>query len=321
MDTVLRTEQLTKKFGDLTAVSRVNLHVYRGEIYGFLGPNGAGKTTLMAMLLGLLRPTSGSFFFFDQPVIGRQPQLFNRVGVVGEEQHFYEEMTGREYLRFFADLLGVRKREQVIDEWVEYVTLGAWQHKAIRTYSHGTRQKLGLIRALLHDPDLLLLDEPVTGLDVQSIRAVRELLLELRRRGKTIFLTSHILSEVERVADRVGILQKGRLLAEGTISDLGRQVQERMICDIELSEERPMLSTALGQLPFVRSVEATGRKLAVEMDADGDYRASLSQAITAQGGVIVAMGSRTLSLEETFVTLTESNLQEVAELVNRRPVE
>src|SRR5690606_5111205 len=135
---------------------------------------------LMAMLLGLLRPTSGSFFFFDQPVIGRQPQLFNRVGVVGEEQHFYEEMTGREYLRFFADLLGVRKREQVIDEWVEYVALGAWQHRAIRTYSHGTRQKLGLIRALLHDPDLLLLDEPVTGLDVQSIRAVRELLLELR---------------------------------------------------------------------------------------------------------------------------------------------
>lgn len=313
---VICTEKIAKRYGDLLALDDINVQVDRGEIYGFLGHNGAGKTTLMSILLGLIPPTSGTVYLFGEPFTKRRPEIIARIGVMGEEQHFYEDMTAFEYLTLFADLTGVHAKKKVIEDRLEAVGLLERQLYLIETFSHGMRQKLGLARALLHEPELLFLDEPVSGLDPHGIRSVRELLLELKQRGTTVFISSHVLSEVERVADRVGILVKGRLLAEGTLKRLGELVGKKTILEIEYSATRNGIGEMLRQMPFIFDLHEGHHRLVIEMDASEDYRHQISKAITELGGVIIAMKMREPTLEETFVTLTERNLTNLVDLVN-----
>ncbi|HBY93126.1 MAG: ABC transporter ATP-binding protein [Ardenticatenaceae bacterium] len=311
---VLQTEHLTKRYGDFTALDDVSLHVRRGEIYGFLGPNGAGKTTTMLLLLGQLRPTAGRISLFGRPLERRDPLLFTRIGVVGEEQYLYDEMTAGEYLALFADLLNVRCKG-LVEARLEEVGLGPQRDRRIATFSHGMRQRLALARALLHDPELLFLDEPVNGLDPHGIREIRERLLDLKRRGTTIFISSHILSEVERLADRVGILYRGRLLAEGPMEALGDAVEGRATLEIEVTSVPAEAVDRLRALPFVFDVEACPGRLTVDVEREGDYRAQVSQTLTGLGAVIVGMKVRQPSLEETFMTLTERDLAGLADRV------
>ncbi|MFZ5917038.1 MAG: ABC transporter ATP-binding protein [Chloroflexota bacterium] len=309
---MIRTENLCKHFGDFVAVDHLSLHVRPGEVYGFLGPNGAGKTTTILMLLGLSRPTAGSIHLFDLPLTADNYfAVKRRIGVVGETQYFYDDMTAREYLRFFAELYDVPDAGARLQSLMEALDLTAFLDTCARDYSRGMKQKLAFARALLPDPDLLILDEPVSGLDPYGIREVRQLIQAQNQAGKTVFISSHILSEVERTAHRVGIIHHGQLLAEDTIDGLRARLSGELQIELELAEPAPELPAALEKLAFVRTITDTdshGRRFTAHLDSSGDRRAELSRAIVAHGGIIVAMQQKEISLEEAFVTITERDI-------------
>ena len=217
---MIEASGLTKRFGTRTAVEDLHLTVGPGQIYGFLGPNGAGKTTTIRMLLGILHPDAGTVQICGRRVRRGDRATRHLVGAVAEIQHLYPDMSCEAYLRFFAALYRIDRRKSRVAEVLEIVGLTDRAHDFALDLSKGLQQKLGLARALLHDPPVLILDEPVSGLDPHGIREVREIICRERDRGRLVFLSSHVLSEVERTADRVGIMRCGRLVLEGSIADV-----------------------------------------------------------------------------------------------------
>lgn len=217
---IIETKQLTKKYKGELAVSNVNLHIKKGSIYGLLGRNGAGKTTLMKMLLGLTPPTSGTFTLFDQTLTGHEKQLYPRIGALIETPGFYPNLTGTENLEIFARLRNLNASHTVKNA-LETVGLPFRDKKLFREYSLGMKQRLGLANALLHHPQLLILDEPTNGLDPIGIAEIRDFLKTLcKDHGKTLLVSSHILSEIDLLADDIGILDRGVLLEECNIKTL-----------------------------------------------------------------------------------------------------
>jgi ABC-2 type transport system ATP-binding protein len=217
---VIETRGLTKRFGARTAIDDLNLTVGPGEIYGFLGPNGAGKTTTIRLLLGILAPDAGTVQICNRPVRRGDRAARCLVGAVGEVQHLYGDMTCSEYLRFFAALYGIDEARTRVAAMLDLVGLRDRAHDRAIDLSKGLQQKLGLARALLHDPPVLVLDEPVSGLDPHGIREVREIIRRERDRGRLVFLSSHVLSEIERTADRIGMLRQGKLVFEGSTEEV-----------------------------------------------------------------------------------------------------
>ena len=217
---IIETKQLTKKYKGELAVSNVNLHIKKGSIYGLLGRNGAGKTTLMKMLLGLTPPTSGTFTLFDQTLTGHEKQLYPRIGALIETPGFYPNLTGTENLEIFARLRNLNASHTVKNA-LETVGLPFRDKKLFREYSLGMKQRLGLANALLHHPQLLILDEQTNGLDPIGIAEIRNFLKTLcKDHGKTLLVSSHILSEIDLLADDIGILDRGLLLEECSIKTL-----------------------------------------------------------------------------------------------------
>lgn len=217
---IIETKQLTKKYKGELAVSNVNLHIKKDSIYGLLGRNGAGKTTLMKMLLGLTPPTSGTFTLFDQTLTGHEKQLYPRIGALIETPGFYPNLTGTENLEIFARLRNLNASHTVKNA-LETVGLPFRDKKLFREYSLGMKQRLGLANALLHHPQLLILDEPTNGLDPIGIAEIRDFLKTLcKDHGKTLLVSSHILSEIDLLADDIGILDRGVLLEECSIKTL-----------------------------------------------------------------------------------------------------
>jgi ABC-2 type transport system ATP-binding protein len=216
----LEVRELRKAYGPVQALQGVSLSVGKGEIYGLLGRNGAGKTTLVKILLSIVRSTSGEARLLDLPV--SDPKARERVGYLPEDHRFPDYHTAESALDYYGALSGVPAvdRRRRIPELLKQMELSDAASRKIRTYSKGMKQRLGLAQAILHDPDVVFLDEPTDGVDPVGRKQVRELLLELKSRGKTIFLNSHLLSEVERVCDRVGIMEKGKLVMEGTVESL-----------------------------------------------------------------------------------------------------
>ena len=213
---VIETHGLTKSFGDVAAVSDVNMTVRRGEVYGFLGPNGAGKTTTLRMLLGLARPTSGSAI-----VAGHAPgdaRGLARIGALVDSAAFYPYLSGRENLRVVADL--ARVPHSRVDPVLDEVDLLSRAHRKFGSYSTGMKQRLGVAAALLKNPDLLILDEPTNGLDPQGMAEMRKLIRGMAQGERTVLLSSHLLGEVEQICDRVGVIRAGRLVVESTVNDL-----------------------------------------------------------------------------------------------------
>ncbi|MCC6629759.1 MAG: ABC transporter ATP-binding protein [Chloroflexi bacterium] len=316
---IILTKQLTKQYGTSTAVSDLNLRVRDGEIYGFLGPNGAGKTTTMLMLLGIEQPTHGQFTLFGMPGPGDPFTIKRRIGVVAEHQHLPDDQTAWEYLLFFGRLYGVERPAARAAALLERLHLSEFRNLLARDYSRGMQQKLGLARALLHAPELLILDEPVSGLDPHGIRQVRELLQEEHQRGVTILVSSHILSEVERTADRVGILHGGRLVAEDSVAAISARLDAGATLTLELDAAPAGLVAALRAQPYVGAVDVANESaddtpvaLRVRLADSGDHRRDLSALIAAHGGLITGMHQERLSLEEAFVRLTADNVAAAA---------
>ena len=213
---VIQTEGLTKQYGKIVAVDNLSLTVPRGHVFGLLGPNGSGKTTTMGMLLGLTRPTAGSFRLFGPYP---PPGALRRVGAIVETPTFYPYLSGRQNLAYFQGILG-RGTSQELDDLLERVGLADRGNDRFHTYSLGMKQRLGLAYALLGDPELLFLDEPTNGMDPAGMAEIRELIRSLGTEDRTVFLSSHLLNEVEQVCDSVVILSKGKLIAQGSVADL-----------------------------------------------------------------------------------------------------
>jgi ABC-2 type transport system ATP-binding protein len=216
---VLRTRQLSKRYGERLAVDGLNLEVRRGEVFGFLGPNGAGKTTTIRMALGLVTPTAGSVEVLGQDVATNRAAILPRVGALIETPALYPYMSGRDNLRAVAAVLGGVAPER-IEAVLELVGLAGRQRDRVRTYSLGMKQRLGVAIALLSDPALLVLDEPANGLDPAGIVEMRDLMRQLASEGKTVFISSHVLTEVRQICTRVAIINFGRLITETTVDEL-----------------------------------------------------------------------------------------------------
>jgi ABC-2 type transport system ATP-binding protein len=296
--TVIRTEGLTKQYRSVTAVTDMSMRVHRGEIFGLLGPNGAGKTTTISMLLGLIRPTSGSAEVLGYDMRTRAPEALRKVGALVEAA-FYPYMSARDNLWVMAQMSGGGIGHERIEEVLNLVGLASRAHSKVKTFSTGMKQRLGLAAALVHDPDLLILDEPTNGLDPAGMLEIRQLILHLAKvKRKTIMLSSHLLHEVEQVCDRVLILNKGRTIAcdhVGTLLEHGGH--------IELSIENvAQAMRVLQSLDFVASVQL--RDGVVLVDAPAERAADLTAALAAQSLYLHGLKVAERSLESYFLDVT-----------------
>lgn len=314
MTTAISAEGLTRRYGVHTAVDNVNLQVEQGEIFGFLGPNGAGKTTTIMMLLGILPPTSGSVQVLGHEMGEGALELKTRVGVVSEHQSLYGEMTAEQYMGFFADMYAVPDTARRIGELLGALDLAARRHSRVKEFSRGMQQKLALARALLHSPDLLIMDEPASGLDPYGISQVRELIYAQKRAGKTVFLSSHILSEIEQTADRVAIIALGAVVAQGTVAEVRGKLAPDERYTLEYQGNEQAIRQALADVAIVREVQSRGGKLLLHVTAAGgqDARADISRAVAAAGGVVLSVNRLEISLEEAFLTATEGKVKRTA---------
>lgn len=221
-DIAILTDQLTRKFGDFTAVDQVDLRVQAGQFFGFLGPNGAGKSTTIKMLTGLLAPTSGRMGLLGLDFQSHPVEVKRQIGVVPEGMGLFERLTGNEYLRFVGRMYGLDRptTEKRTEELLEFMQLADREKTMIADYSHGMQKKLALAAAVIHGPRILFLDEPFEGVDALAAGALKALLGRMTERGVTIFLTSHVLEIVERLCSHVGIIHKGKLVAQGSMEEL-----------------------------------------------------------------------------------------------------
>ena len=220
-ESIVELKGLTKKYGDLTAVNDLHLTVSKGEIVGFLGPNGAGKSTTLRMMLTLIKPTSGEIKIFGKNIAQERSAILRNIGCIIEKPDFYMYLSARKNLEIFARMSGVDPDAKKLDEMFELVGLKGRDKDQVRTYSHGMKQRLGIAQTLIHDPELIILDEPTTGLDPQGIIDLRYLILRLKNDfHKTVILSSHILTEVQLIADSMTIINKGKVIVQGKVSDL-----------------------------------------------------------------------------------------------------
>ncbi len=227
---MIELKNLTKRFGDIVAVNRLTLFVPEGEIFGFIGPNGAGKTTTLRMMGGVIAPTEGSVIIDAIPMAENPENAKKRIGFIPDRPFLYEKLTGKEFLRFTADLYGLddglfyKRSERILKQF----SLDQWADDLIESYSHGMKQRLIISAAILHDPKVIVVDEPMVGLDPAGVRMVKGLFRNLAKKGTTIFMSTHTLAVAEDVCDRIGIIHKGSLIATGTVEELRlrAQVQE-----------------------------------------------------------------------------------------------
>jgi len=288
-EVVLRTRGLTKRFGDLVAVDNLDLEVRRGEVLGFLGPNGSGKSTTVGMILGLIRPTAGS--------VDRMGIPLQRIGAIIEGPAFYPFLSGRDNLRALAlavNGMGERDIEQVLN----LVGLGSSAHRKYQTYSLGMKQRLGIASTLLCDPELVILDEPTNGLDPAGQQEIRALIPRLAEEGRSVLLASHLLHEVEQICDRVAILRRGKLLAEGLISELTQQQAYLEIGVSDLATARELLSGLEG----VGGV--TIEEGFLHVDADASSGSLITKTLAEAGIYVSSLSQKHNSLEDVFLELT-----------------
>jgi ABC-2 type transport system ATP-binding protein len=291
---IVVTDQLTKRYGRHTAVDAVSLTVRRGEIYGFLGPNGAGKTTTLRMLVGLVRPTSGSARVLD----GRpgEPSVLRRVGALIEGPGFYPYLSGRDNLRVLARYN--RRADAEVDRALDQVDLRARGGDPYKSYSLGMKQRLGVAAALLGDPDLLILDEPTNGLDPIGMADMRELVRRLAAEGRTVLLSSHLLGEVQQVCDRVGVIDRGRLLTESTVAEL-RGGSSLFVRAEPVLRAQQVIRSALGAVD-VRQAAGGGLQVA----AGAGRNPELVRALVAAGVEVHEIRPLERTLEEVFFEMT-----------------
>lgn len=293
---VIETIHLRKRYGQLVAVDDLNLNVFRGDVFGFLGPNGAGKSTTIRMLVHLIRPTDGEVRLFGLPLAKYRASVLGKVGALVEKPDFYGFLTARDNLRQIARMLP-QAADADIDEVLDTVGLQNRADEKVKTYSHGMRQRLGIAQALLGHPELIILDEPTIGLDPQGMREVRLLIRRLAERGMTVFLSSHLLHEVEQVCTRMAIIRQGKLVVEGDVAELLRSRPTRLLLELEAE---PSVLNRIRELPFVLRVERENRTW--KIDVPYAQIPELNRLLVEWGGRVYRLEPKT-SLEDYYLSL------------------
>ena len=304
-------KQLTKIYGEQRAVDDISFKVEKGEILGFLGPNGAGKTTTMKIITCFMPPTMGEVTVGGFSVFEDSIEVRRMIGYLPEINPLYGDMNVVDFLRYVADLRGVDKQAQTshIQEMTDVCGLGEILHKNINQLSKGFRQRVGLAQAMIHDPDILILDEPTIGLDPNQVVDIRNLIKQLGRE-KTVILSTHILSEVQATCDRAIIIHHGRIVADSTLAELQRDLEGKATINLELIAENNGFEDQLKKIEGVEEVrevfqeEASGKNFQITTAQGSDPREDIFKAAVEGGWIIIGLSRETRSLEEVFHKLT-----------------
>lgn len=300
MDYIMETAGLRKSYKGNVVADNVNIHIPKGAIYGFVGPNGAGKSTVMKMILNLIRPEAGEVHLFGEKVTDSSCEIFKRVGSIIENPYFYEKMTARQNLELHCEYMGFPNKER-IDEVLQMTDLQNTEGKQIRHYSLGMKQRLAIARAILARPEFLILDEPINALDPEGIREMRTLFRRLNQEdGTTIFISSHILSEVDLIADTIGIIRRGKLLAKLPIEEIHRHQTEYLSLQVDDVNHTAALLEKMGLTGF----SVLDKEFIRIYDSDISGKA-LSKALIENGIGLESIGRKHDTLEDYFFQLTE----------------
>ena len=306
----IETTNLTRKFGKLTAVDSLNLQIPAGSLYGLIGPNGAGKTTTLRMLAGLLDPSSGEIFINGSSTNDGWQEVRQKIGYMPDFFGVYEDMLVWEYLDFFARCYNLPslRRDQVIDELLDLVDLSDKRETYVQSLSRGMRQRLCLAHTLVHDPAVLLLDEPASGLDPRARVEMRELLRELGAMGKTVIVSSHILAELAELCDSIGIIERGQLITSGTVEEVSRQATQGRTIQIKTLSEIEAAQNILNNYPGVGQIYLSNGKLEIEFVGDDEATADLLEALVASGIRVSSFTETSSDLEDIFLRLTKGEV-------------
>jgi len=307
---VVHTEELTKNYGDFTAVNKLNMEVKKGEIFGFLGPNGAGKTTTVLMLMGLSVPTSGTAKVGGYDIVEQSREVRSIASILPEYSSLYGELTSFENLDYLGRLNDMPKeeRENRIHEVLEIVGMTEWLDAKYESFSRGMKQRVGIASTMMKNPKVVFLDEPTLGLDPLGTREIRKLILDLNKQGLTIVMTSHLLSEVQLTCNRIGILNRGKLVLLETMENLNHVMtdsEDRSI-DFRLTEVTPELVKDIEAIKGVKQVRQDNGHLYVYGADDVDIH--VSRAIMEHGSTILMMKPREYTLEEIFMKYYEKEV-------------
>jgi len=297
----IEVKGLTKSYNHFTAVNNVSFTVKKGEIFGFLGPNGAGKTTTIKALLDLIHADTGTITINGIDIRSHGKEAKKYIGYMPEKVAFYDNLTALQNLRFYGEIKHASKEECI--HLIEEFGLGDTGKKRVGKFSKGMVQRLGMARAVLANPPILILDEPSGGLDPRGVVLIRDKILEMKKKGTTIFVSSHILSEIQEICDRVGIINKGVLVAQDTVEGLSKKLNLKPQITVTLDSVSAKIENAVKKLPGVSSVKTQGNML--EIVCDGAMKATVILAITNAGGNIQNLQTKEPSLEDVFMRYTE----------------
>jgi ABC-2 type transport system ATP-binding protein len=304
---MIQTNRLTKYYGNLHALVDLDLNIQQGDIFGFIGPNGAGKTTTMRILATLLEPTRGKAFIDGLDVTRNGKKVRRRVGYMPDFMGVYDDLKVFEYLEFFAAAFSIHrsKRKAVVEGVLDLTDLKSKKAVTVDSLSRGMQQRLGVARVLIHDPKVLILDEPASGLDPRARIEIRELLRELKRMGKTIMISSHILSELEEICDHVGIIEQGKLVFSGTLEEIRSQLGLQSKVRVTVADKEQQATELLSALPEVQDVQFLDNSIVVSF-RDGIKSDGIIARTLVKGGIdVISLHPETLKLDDAFLQLTK----------------
>jgi ABC-2 type transport system ATP-binding protein len=303
-DSVILTQNLTKKYGSFAAVDSLNLEVLAGEVFGLLGPNGAGKTTTILMLLGLTEPTSGSVRVLGLDPARQPLRVKSHVGYLPDQVGFYDDLTAQENLTYIARLNGIPGNQigSRVGEVLERVGLENVASQRVGTFSRGMRQRLGLADVLVKQPQLIIMDEPTSGLDPEASHEFLEMIHSLKEEGITVLISSHLLYQVQAICDRVGLFDRGKMVLEGSVTDLAQRVLGgAYLIQVDVDSARPAILQALEKIPEVSNIRVADSK-GYEVEATRDVSPEAAEAVISSGGRLLRLGVQTQSLDDIYST-------------------
>ncbi|MFD2171173.1 ABC transporter ATP-binding protein [Tumebacillus lipolyticus] len=304
---MIRTVGLTKRYGNYKAVDDLSMHIEKGSCFGFVGPNGAGKSTTMSVLATLLEPTAGHAYVGGYDVVEEPAKVRQLIGYMPDFFGVYDSLTAVEYLEFYAGAYKVPKenRSALIKDLLELVNLSGKADAFVDTLSRGMKQRLGLARCLIHDPEVLILDEPASGLDPRARIEMKEILKALRGMGKTILISSHILPELAEMCDTIGIIEQGKMIALAPVDQIAAQVAGHRVLRIRLLDRIEEAGYLLEQSELVTNVDIEGNALLVTYTGDDNGQVTLLASLVSGGYPVLSYAEEAGNLEEVFLTVTK----------------
>ncbi len=304
---MIQIQNLRKQYGKMQALKGLSLEIEKGTVFGFVGPNGAGKSTTMSILATLLEPTSGKAYVGGYEVTKHPKEVRKLIGYMPDFFGVYDNLTAEEYLDFYGANYDIplSERKQIIPQLLELVNLSHKRDAYVDSLSRGMKQRLGLARSLVHNPEVLILDEPASGLDPRARIELREILKELRDMGKTIIISSHILPELAEMCDVIGIIEEGNLVAFGRVDEIYAKMQEKRVLRIRLTGQVEEAMTRLREMPVVSGVTREGNWVVAGFAGDDAQQVQLLQDLTTAGFPVAAFNEAEGNLEEIFLEITK----------------